>query len=949
MHFKKLKSLNKSLKAAVLCGIILCSGAGGIITYHSWQQNRIEFADHTVHYLSENEVEEVTGYIRAEINSIVSAYHSTYSEQILLSEYLDNTSIWDVKSFILNHAAQSGIEVSESALDTALASVMVNVSYDVSINETSRDFVSNSVSERLKSYVASIDVDAMSDEALTTAIHDTIIDVLTQNADTIILDLNPTTSASDLLMQILDQIQLDVSDEQKIKWLDDFEKNISLTYKKTTMKGKVILSPEVVSQIANEVSGRVGSDVTTIMDNYNAQVVQISNSINELGLEYLKIQDEINKTQDKIVLLTNSNTQNAAATVAEINNLKNLLTQYQNQLAQLDSDINILESTKAELSFINSALAENKNEVDAAIVKLRVDLQTVINNLDEQNKENSSKLKGYIEELQNICNGLDSEKVTIESFEQYKKKLNEEIDSLNRNSENELAASVSELNTIIASTDKKLEKYNNALLTKIEGNQSEVDKNVEKLKNSIEATIAELSADSDNKNAAAIAQMQSVYDELNTDKVNTDVFNEAKLQLKNAIQSLDADTALKTAALQGDISDVENSMNQLESSLNSRITDINLSVSAIERTINGNKAAADEAIANLNSALSTTIDNLNSKVDTNNENAVTAMNELKQLQTDLSTGKVSVSDYQSMVNKINNNINTLESTTGEQLDDVKMQISSANTALAEYKAAITNQLTTVNSDITNINSNIDSAIQGINANSTKISSVEQDVSANSTKISELESMVSSLKKSVSDGKKKVAATITEKGITTAAEDSIDTIVTNISSMATLQYNNGISFADGRVNTGSVNYKSGYNNGISDANNKLNTNSISYKTGYLDAYLIAVPDNVCSTAYTEEDNTLYYNVEKLKKIYFTFSSSYSENEDGESSGWAFLEVNNERIVDFGEYDDNDNRIYGGRSYSGVIDVSNMSNMQTYIKVRCTTNRWASATFHITKVE
>lgn len=229
------------------------------------------------------------------------------------------------------------------------------------------------------------------------------------------------------------------------------------------------------------------------------------------------------------------------------------------------------------------------------------------------------------------------------------------------------------------------------------------------------------------------------------------------------------------------------------------------------------------------------------------------------------------------------------------------------------------------------------------------SNAEDKLGGTSGSLESINKEIENLKKSVSDGKTTVANAITANGVNTATDATFATIATNINTVATNKYNAGITYADGRVNTNSANYKSGYNNGVSDANNKLNTNSISYKTGYLDAYLIAVPDNVCSTAYTEADNTLIYNVQQLKKIYFTFSSSYSENEDGESSGWAYLEVNDVRIVNFDEYDDNDNRIYGGRSYSGVIDVSNMSNMKTYVKVRCTTNRWASATFHITKIE
>jgi hypothetical protein len=52
---------------------------------------------------------------------------------------------------------------------------------------------------------------------------------------------------------------------------------------------------------------------------------------------------------------------------------------------------------------------------------------------------------------------------------------------------------------------------------------------------------------------------------------------------------------------------------------------------------------------------------------------------------------------------------------------------------------------------------------------------------------------------------------------------------------TIGYDDGVNYADGRVNTSSINYQSGYNSGISYADSRVNESSISYSTGYNSGY------------------------------------------------------------------------------------------------------------------
>ena len=102
--------------------------------------------------------------------------------------------------------------------------------------------------------------------------------------------------------------------------------------------------------------------------------------------------------------------------------------------------------------------------------------------------------------------------------------------------------------------------------------------------------------------------------------------------------------------------------------------------------------------------------------------------------------------------------------------------------------------------------------------------------------------INELKKSVSDGKKLLADTITKNGVSTAGDatfktmaDNIDTIASNANSASADSYNKGyaqgVTDADNRANANSTNYKTGYNAGVADADNRTNVNSANYKAGY----------------------------------------------------------------------------------------------------------------------
>lgn len=138
--------------------------------------------------------------------------------------------------------------------------------------------------------------------------------------------------------------------------------------------------------------------------------------------------------------------------------------------------------------------------------------------------------------------------------------------------------------------------------------------------------------------------------------------------------------------------------------------------------------------------------------------------------------------------------------------------------------------------------------------------------------------IDALKKSVSDGKKSVAAAITAQGVNTAADAEFSVMATNINTVGTNKYNAGVSATKkgnataGQVLTGytftnasgvgvsgsmpnrgvlnwnpggassygvpagyysggTLNSTAAYNKGVADADNRANGNSVNYQSGY----------------------------------------------------------------------------------------------------------------------
>ena len=101
-------------------------------------------------------------------------------------------------------------------------------------------------------------------------------------------------------------------------------------------------------------------------------------------------------------------------------------------------------------------------------------------------------------------------------------------------------------------------------------------------------------------------------------------------------------------------------------------------------------------------------------------------------------------------------------------------------------------------------------------NAANLDHMDQGILENSQAIESAQKSLDECLKSVRDGKTTVAAAITDLGVATESDAEFATMAENVTAAGEAQYNAGVTYADGRANASSTNYKTGYNAGVSAA-------------------------------------------------------------------------------------------------------------------------------------
>lgn len=492
------------------------------------------------------------------------------------------------------------------------------------------------------------------------------------------------------------------------------------------------------------------------------------------------------------------------------------------------------------------------------------------------------------------------------------------------------------------------------------------EENIAALKDSTMQLIEELSAVSDShatmllQNAQAVENLRNVCEVLENDKLSRAEFDRFGVSINEVIEKANQENNSAIAKLAEEIKSQGNNIGRINDMYNE-----------LDKSVTARFAAAVEEAQKKHEELR---DNMTKDVEKAKE------------------------DLQKNIDNVSDSMNGMD----KKLDNIS----------SEAQVQLDRQNKELNKRIDGIIAELDKSSSESDKKLAELMKSMQDNIGDTTKlVTSQKTVVGALNEVfqyASDGKRVIADAITAPaagtGVKTEINASFGVMAGNISKLAKINYDKGLADADSVINTSGDNYKAGVDSakkgnaspsqvlagvtftslgGINQTGTMPDRGMLNwkpsagevmripegyYKGGLIDSsaaydagvkagltaekkqsFLKYTIDNICSTPYQEDSNDITYNVDGFSRIYYRFSSSYGENDNDESFGKASLTINNQSQCVFDEYDEDDNRIYGGRTYEGVFDCSGMSTITTSVWIRSGSSRWGSASFQITDVE
>lgn len=492
------------------------------------------------------------------------------------------------------------------------------------------------------------------------------------------------------------------------------------------------------------------------------------------------------------------------------------------------------------------------------------------------------------------------------------------------------------------------------------------EENIAALKDSTMQLIEELSAVSDShgtmllQNAQAVENLRNVCEALENDKLSRAEFDRFGVSINEVIEKANQENNSAIAKLAEEVKSQRNNIGRINDMYNE-----------LDKSVTARFEAAVEEAQKKHEELR---DNMTKDVEKAKE------------------------DLQKNIDNVSDSMNSMDKKLDNISSEAQVQLDRQNKELNKRIDGIIEELDKSSSESDKKLAELMKSMQDNIGDTTKL------VTSQKTVVGALNEVF----QYASDGKRVIADAITAPtagtGIKTEINASFGVMAGNISKLAKINYDKGLADADSVINTSGDNYKAGVDSakkgnaspsqvlagvtftslgGINQTGTMPDRGMLNwkpsagevmripegyYKGGLIDSsaaydagvkagltaekkqsFLKYTIDNICSTPYQEDSNDITYNVDGFSRIYYRFSSSYGENDNDESFGKASLTINNQSQCVFDEYDEDDNRIYGGRTYEGVFDCSGMSTITTSVWIRSGSSRWGSASFQITDVE
>lgn len=371
-------------------------------------------------------------------------------------------------------------------------------------------------------------------------------------------------------------------------------------------------------------------------------------------------------------------------------------------------------------------------QIKALEESIRNNIAVTIGDTAESKEEDVNTMTGGVSTIiiKNIMAQLDKMNESIEQLQTDLNTIKENI---------ALGASFTDISSSIGKLEERLEY--------VKENLSEEDQALASDISDIEEDLRTLHVNVD-ETATVVVQLESTMDDLT--KSNMDSLNVQISDTLSAIDKINKDYQSildKINSLQSSMSSKDTELSNIAKDAASKVNDLSGLLTALQKELSNYKSATDKALKNVQDTQTVLDKNLSGYKDTTNKSL-----------TDLFTGQEST----------DKNLSDYKNETNTSLTVLQNEQTTTNKNLSDYQDI-------TDADITNIYSIINNLQTAQNTNETDLTEIKN-------KLKGLDDQMTQVFTSVSSGKASVASALTDKGVTTDAVATFNTMRDNIKSI-----------------------------------------------------------------------------------------------------------------------------------------------------------------------
>lgn len=441
---------------------------------------------------------------------------------------------------------------------------------------------------------------------------------------------------------------------------------------------------------------------------------------------------------------------------ADIDTMLTNLQTMQSELLVLHESVSsnkaLVDDTQTSLGNVESVLSAELQVIDEQILATNDEITTLITNLYQTTDENTQlTYNDLLESYATITGGMD---IVTDNIDNVNTQISNEISYLSASTVENYGGTIQTLNTV----QKNLLASNMNFETNVNESFGVVNKSF--------ATMKELDEKGFNNLEDMITKSSASNGKGNTEIINKITDNSEVLNVR----------------LDNDFHTLNSTVESFETTMNTKLETMN---SAIETQLGTQTTALEEKLATSQASLEAKIDNTQTYLE----------------------------------GKIDGQTASLEGTLDGQTTSIEGTIDGQTTTLQSNISGVDTKVDTLTTDVGNMNTDLQAnqveILDKVNANATAIGENSSAISDIEGHLATQDALLEQVFQSASEGKSKLATTLSGYGITISADADFNTINESLSTL----YSNA--YADGVASVGTANVHYEYHQHKDSSGNAIN--------------------------------------------------------------------------------------------------------------------------------